>query len=471
MRRIFTLLLQRKPRKTEPASRIPRLSALRVAGSFALLCWGFALAQPPSGIAIRNARIVTGSGPVINKGTVVLRNGLIDAVGENVTIPGDAWIIDGEGLTVYPGLIDSISTIAVADPAAAAASTATGGRGVGAAPSTASPARGPEDRPLTTSWLRAADQIATGDRRVESARNAGFTTAVVWPKRGIFAGQGAVINLGGEKATDMIIAPSAGQYMTLSNGGFGAGYPASLMGSISYIRQVFIDADRYTKVKKQYADNPRGMTRPEYDRALEGVIDSPRLLLPANRAVEITRMIAFAKELKRPTVLYGLQEGYRAADAVKASGLPVLLNLRWPEKTPNGDPEELDSLKALEMRDRAPSTPAEFAKKGILFAFYGDTEQPRDTIKAVRKAMTNGLSEADALKALTINAAEIFGVADRLGSIEKGKIANVVVTKGGIFDERQQVMHVIVDGVKYEPTPDAAAPGTSTTMNARPRAN
>ncbi len=243
------------------------------------------------------------------------------------------------------------------------------------------------------------------------------------------------------------------------------------MGSISYIRQVFIDADRYTKVKKQYADNPRGMTRPEYDRALEGVIDSPRLLLPANRAVEITRMIAFAKELKRPTVLYGLQEGYRAADAVKASGLPVLLNLRWPEKTPNGDPEELDSLKALEMRDRAPSTPAEFAKKGILFAFYGDTEQPRDTIKAVRKAMTNGLSEADALKALTINAAEIFGVADRLGSIEKGKIANVVVTKGGIFDERQQVMHVIVDGVKYEPTPDAAAPGTSTTMNARPRAN
>ncbi len=175
MRRIFTLLLQRKPRKTEPASRIPRLSALRVAGSFALLCWGFALAQPPSGIAIRNARIVTGSGPVINKGTVVLRNG------------GDAWIIDGEGLTVYPGLIDSISTIAVADPAAAAASTATGGRGVGAAPSTASPARGPEDRPLTTSWLRAADQIATGDRRVESARNAGFTTAVVWPKRGISA--------------------------------------------------------------------------------------------------------------------------------------------------------------------------------------------------------------------------------------------------------------------------------------------
>jgi imidazolonepropionase-like amidohydrolase len=439
-----------------------------------LLCWGFALAQPPSGIAIRNARIVTGTGPVLQKGTVVVRNGLIEAVGENIAIPGDAWVIDGEGLTVYPGLIDSISTIGISDAGSAASATTAAGRAaapVAGAAAATSPARGPEDRPLTTSWLRAADQIGTTDRRIESARNAGFTTVIAWPKRGIFAGQGAVINLGGEKANDMIIVPSAGQYMTLANGGFGSGFPASLMGSISYIRQVMLDADRYVKVKKQYADNPLGMARPEYDRALEGVIESPRLLLPANRAVEITRMIAFAKELKRPTILYGMQEGYRAADAVKASGLPVLVNLRWPEKTPNGDPEELDSLKALEMRDRAPSTPAEFAKKGILFAFYGDNvEQPRDVIRAVRKAITNGLSEADALRALTINAAEIFGVADRLGSIEKGKIANVVVTKGGIFDERPQVMHVIVDGVKYEPAPETPATQTSS-MNARPGVN
>jgi imidazolonepropionase-like amidohydrolase len=437
------------------------------------------LAQPPSGIAIRNARIVTGAGPVINKGTVVLRGGLIEAVGEGIPIPGDAWVIDGEGLTVYPGLIDSLNTWGIAQTAAtpAAAAATAGGRGAAAAaaPSSTPPARGPEDRPLTTSWLRAADQIDKNDRRIELARNAGFTTAIAWPKRGIFAGQGSVINLGGEKPADMIIAPSAGQYMTLSNGGFGGGYPASLMGSFAYIRQLFLDADRYAKVKKQYADNPRGMTRPEYDRALEGVIESPRLLLPANRAIEITRLIAFAKELKRPVILYGVQEGYKAADAIKASGLPVLVNLRWPEKQREGDPEVVDSLKALEMRDKAPSTPAELAKKGILFAFYGDAvDQPRDILRAARKAITNGLSEADALKALTINAAEIFGVADRLGSIEKGKIANVIVTKGGIFDERPQVMHVIVDGIKYEPTPEAPTPGGSggaSAPTARPGVN
>ena len=88
--------------------------------SLLLLGCGLLLAQPPSGIAIRNARIVTGSGPILQKGTVVLRNGLIDAVGENVTIPADAWIINGEGMTVYPGLIDALSTVGISDPAAAA---------------------------------------------------------------------------------------------------------------------------------------------------------------------------------------------------------------------------------------------------------------------------------------------------------------------------------------------------------------
>ena len=444
------------------------LSALALASSFAI-------AQPPSGIAIRNARIVPVSGPVIQKGSVVLRNGLIAAVGENISIPADAWIIEGEGLTVYPGLIDSLSSWGM--PEAAAAAPATGGRGGGAAAIAQQgapaipPARGPEDRPSTTSWLRAADQISATDRRLELARNAGFTTAISFPKRGIIAGQGSVVNLAGPKPADMVVVPSVGQYMTMANNGFGGGFPGSLMGTISYIRQICLDADRYARIKPQYAASPRGMARPEYDRALEGLLESPRILLPANRSVEITRMIRFAKELNRTTVLYGLSEGYRAADAVKASGLPALVSLRWPEKARDGDPDQEDSLRVLELRDKAPSTPAEFARKGVLFAFYSDTvDQPRDVVRAVRKAMTNGLSEADALKALTLNAAQIFGVSDRLGSIEPGKIANLVITKGGILDERPQVQYIIIDGMKYEPSPEAPAPAGGAGFT-RPAAN
>ncbi len=282
--------------------------------AFILFCAG-AIGQPqPTSVAIRNAKIVTVSGPVIAKGTVVVRNGLIEAVGDNVQPPADALVIDGEGMTIYPGLVDGLSTWGMPGAAPAAGR---GGNGRGAATPAAPaapPARGPEDRPSTTSWIKAADEIQPNDRRIETARNAGFTTAVVFPTRGIFGGQGSVINLAGAKIDDMVLAPSVGQYISMAVGrGFGGGFPSSLMGVIAYVRQIYLDADHYKLVKAAYDRDPRGMKRPEYDRALEGVIESKRILLPAQREVEMDRMLRFAAELKQPVVLYGMREGYRAA--------------------------------------------------------------------------------------------------------------------------------------------------------------
>ena len=432
----------------------------------ALAFGALAMAESPGAIAIRNARIVTVSGPVIAKGTVVLRNGLIEAVGESVTAPADAWIVDGEGLTVYPGLIDGLSGFGIetAAPAAAPALTLAGGGGRGAAAAAtpaASYARGPEDRPLTTSWLKAADLVKTTDRKLELARNVGFTSAVTFPKTGIFAGQGAVISLAGARNSDMVIVPSAGQYITMATNGFGGGgFPGALFGTISYIRQIYLDAARYQRVKDQYAANPVGLPRPEYDRALEGVMESPRILLPASREIEIRRMIRFAAELKQKTILYGMHEGYKSAELIKASGLPVLVSLKWPEKARDGDPDEEEPLKRLELRDKAPSSPAVLAKQGVMFAFYSDTiDQPRDCLRAVKKAMDQGLSQSDALKALTLNVAQMYGVGDRMGSVEKGKIANLVVTSGELLQERPQVKMIFIDGVKYDPVPEAPTPG------------
>ena len=430
----------------------------------AVLLAGLVFAETPSTVAIRNARIVTVSGPIITKGTVVLRNGLIADVGENVTVPADAWVVEGEGLTVYPGLIDGLSTLGMDTPAPGGMTMPTGGGRAAlaaAAPaSTAPPARGPEDRPMTTSWLKSADHIKTTDRRLELARNVGFTSAVTFPKTGIFAGQGAVINLAAERAADMVLVASVGQYMTMASNSFGGGFPSSLFGTIAYIRQIYLDADRYKRVKAQYAASPVGLPRPDYDRALEGVIDSPRILLPASNPIQIARMIKFAAELKQKTILYGAHDGYRTADVLKASGLPVLVSLKWPEKARDGDPDEVEPMKTLELRDRAPGTPAALAKQGVLFGFYSDTvDAPRDWFKAVKKAMDNGLANADALKALTINIAKIYGVDDRLGSIEKGKIANLVVTSGELLQERPPVKMIFIDGVKYEPTAEAPTPG------------
>lgn len=438
-----------------------------------LLCSACLLAaEAPSTVAIRNARVVTVSGPVMNRATVVLRDGLIQDIGENITVPADAWVIDGEGLTVYPGLIDALSTWGLETPAATGAN-GRGGGGRGVTPATtqpaAPPARGPEDRPRTTSWEKAADMLRPTDSRIEVARSGGFTTAVTFPTRGIFAGQGSVINLAGGDAAQMVIVPSVGQYIRIAGGGGGGGgFPSSLFGVIAYIRQIYIDADYYKMLKAAYAKNPRGMQRPEYDRALEGVIESPRILLPANRKVEVDRMLRFGKELKQELILYGLHEGYRegVAEMVRKAGVPVLVNLRWPERARDTDPEQEDSLRTLELRDKAPSVPATLAKGGVRFAFYsGGIDRPRDIFRAVKKAIDAGLPASDALRAMTLSPAEIYGVADRLGSIEKGKIANLFITNGDLFQDSTQVKYIFVDGKKFDPIPETPAGGRATDAN------
>lgn len=433
----------------------------------ALLVFGAcAMAEPHGAVAIRNAKIVTVAGPVLAKGTVVVRDGLIEAVGENVEAPADAAVVDGEGLTVYPGLVDGLSTWGLPTAAAPAAGGGRGGAATPAAPAgaqaaAATPARGPEDRPATTSWLKAADELQPGDRRIVTARAAGFTTAVTFPTRGIFGGQGAIFDLlTGETAGEMVVAPAAGQYIALARGG--GGFPSALMGTIAYIRQVYLDAAHYTLVKEAYARDPRGMERPAYDRALEGVLESKRILLPANRLVEIDRMIHFAAELKQPAILYGMTEAYRpeAAELLKKAGIPALISLKWPVAPRDPDPEVVESLRTLQTRDQAASAPAVLKKAGVPFAFYSDgVDAARDLQRAVKKAIDAGLSREDAVRALTLSPAEIYGVADRLGSIEKGKIGNLVVTRGDIFDDRTKVEMVFVDGVKYIPPPEAPAGG------------
>jgi imidazolonepropionase-like amidohydrolase len=449
-----------------------------------LLCCAFdaaqhAVAQQRPAVAIRNAKIVTVSGPTIAKGTIVVRDGLIEAVGENVAVPADAMVVDGEGLTVYPGLIDGLSTWG--QPGAAPAPPTTTGRGGrGASPGTptaqnplpagvvAEPrARGPEDRPSTTSWLKIADEVSPTDRRIETARSAGFSTAASFPTRGIFAGQGSMIDLlSDERSGDMVLVPSLGQYISVSRGGggggMGGGFPSSLMGYIAYIRQIYLDAAHYQLVKEAYAKDPRGMERPAYDRALEGVLESKRILLPANRLVEMDRMLRFAAELKQPVILYGGREAFRpeAAALLKKFNAPLLLSMRWPEKPRDSDPEDVESMRTLETRDKAASAPMALETAGVKYAFYSDgLDQARDLQLAVKKAIDAGLPRAAALRALTLSPAEIYGVADRLGSIEKGKIGNLVVTRGEIFDDRTKVEMILVDGRKYTPAPDAAPTG------------
>jgi imidazolonepropionase-like amidohydrolase len=332
---------------------------------------------------------------------------------------------------------------------------------------------GPEDRPQTTSWVLAADEISPSDRRIETVRSGGITTTATYPTHGIFAGQGSLIDLASdEKAGEMVVVPSLGQYISVTRsgfgGGFGSGFPGALMGYIAYIRQIYLDADHYKLVKDAYAKDPRGVERPQYDRALEGVIDSRRILLPANRVVEMDRMLRLAADLKQPVILYGMREAYRpeAAPVLKKSGAPVLLSLKWAEAPRDADPEADQTLRSLENIDQGPAAATMLKKAGVPFAFYTDgIDAPRDLNRAVKKAIDAGLTREDALRAFTLSPAEIYGVADRLGSIEKGKIANLVLTKGEIFDNSAHIETVFVDGKPYKPAVEPPQSGRGQTTD------
>ncbi len=423
--------------------------------SFAALLGLFSAAPPllaqggePQYFAIRGAKVFPASGPPLENATIIVSRGLITAVGKDVAIPPEAWVIDGKGLIVYPGLVDSFTDVGI--PAAPAAS------GEGGPRRGQEGARGPEDRAASTPWRSAADEVSLSDKRIETWRNGGFTTVVSAPKGGIFPGQAAVLDLAGERAGDLVVkSPVAIPVAFQTSGGFGGGFPSSIMGVLAYVHQVWLDTEWSTKAQASYEKNPRSVARPRYDRTEDALADALEdhalVLIPANNSIQLRRALELVDRWHVNGVLYGGQMAYEVAPEIAAKKLPVIVNLKWPEAEKDADPEDKASLRTLQFRDRAPSSPAALAKSGVKFAFYsGGITAPKDALKAAKRSIDTGLAPDAALRALTLSPAEIFGVADRLGSIENGKIANLVVTDGDLFDEKTKIKMVFVDGRKFE---------------------
>jgi len=409
-----------------------------------------ALAQggEPQYFAIRGAKVVPVSGPPLENATVVIGRGVIIAVAADAAIPADAWVVEGKGLVVYPGLVDSFTDVGIA-PTAPAAPAEGGPRRGGEV------ARGPEDRPQTTIWRKAADEASLADKRIETWRSAGFTTVVSAPKGGFFPGQAAVLDLAGERNGDLVVkSPVAIPVVMRATGGFASGFPDSLMGVIGYEHQFLLDTDWLARANAAYDKNPKGTARPRYDRASAALSDALQdhafFLIASNTALDMRRVLAIAERWKISAAIFGGQAGYEIADEIAARKTPVIIDLKWPEAEKDADPDDQPSLRTLRFRDRAPSTPAAFVKAGVKFSFAsGAQSDPKALLKAVKKSIDAGLAPDAALRALTLSPAEIFGVADRLGSIEKGKIANLVVADGDLFNEKTKIKLVFVDGHRF----------------------
>jgi imidazolonepropionase-like amidohydrolase len=413
----------------------------------------FSAATAAQSIAITNARIVTVSGPTVEKGTVVIRDGLIQAVGADVRPPADAQIIDANGLSVYPGFIDSLSN--------AGLQTRTpqqgGGQGGGqqAAQQAAAQAQpsnsnyGPGIRPEVS----AIDDLRAGDSQFDAIRNAGFTSAVTVGRTGIFNGRSAIINLAGESVSAMVLKEPYAEHISFVTV---QGYPGSLLGTFSALRQMLLDAQRLQEWKKSYAANPKGMKRPEDDKSLEALIPLINRQMPvvfnANTEKEIIRALDLAKEFNLRAIIAGGQESWKVADRLKAQNVPVLLSLNFPKRTaassPDADPENLSTLR---FRAEVPKTAGRLAQAGVRFAFQsGGLTAANDFFANAAKAVEGGLAKDVAVRAMTLSAAEILDLSDRVGSIEAGKIANLAVLKNDVFATDRFVPYVFIDGRLFE---------------------
>jgi imidazolonepropionase-like amidohydrolase len=420
--------------------------------------------------AITNARVVTVSGPVIERGTVVIRDGLIAAVGPNVSAPADARVIDGAGLTVYPGLIDSNTSLGIPPPAATPSVTPTPGGGGGFGqlrPQTFLTALNSAQPPGLQPEVLVEDFIRPGGEQIETARSLGITTALSVPRTGIWMGQSALINLAGDTTQEMIVRSPVAMHVGFTPLRANA-YPNSLLGVFSALRQMLIDAERYREAQQVYERAPRGTRRPDHDRSLAALLPVLDRRMPvvmyADREREISRALDLAQEFKLNAIIAGGLEADKLATRLRDSKVPVLLSLNFPRRTtpamPEADPEP---VRVLRERVEAPKVAGRLAAARVRFAFQsGSLANATEFHPNLMRAIDNGLSRDDALRALTSWPAEIFGVADRLGSIEVGKIANLTITRGDLFDRTPRLAYVFVDGRQMDlRTPSAAAQGAT----------
>ncbi|MBX7173102.1 MAG: amidohydrolase family protein [Pyrinomonadaceae bacterium] len=413
--------------------------------------------------AITNAKIVTVSGAPIDKGTIIIRDGLIQNVGAGISIPADSQVIDASGLTVYPGFFDAASSVGIAAPQAQAGRAP--GQGGGFQQQQAQPTQPQSNSNFPTGMqpeVYAADLIKANDGSVETARNGGFTTVLSIPRERIFNGQSALINTAGDSVSEMLLRSPVALHISFVP--LGASYPTSMMGTFSALRQIFLDAQRLQAWTNAYKKDPRGMKRPDSDKSLEALFPVLNREVPAafnaNTEIEIIRVLDFAKEFNLVPLIVGGQEAWKVTDRLKTSKAAVLLSLNFPKRTssnaPDADPEPLETLR---FRVEVPKCAARLKQAGVPFAFQSGGASASDFLSNAAKAVENGLSKDDALRSMTLNSAEIFNVADRLGSIEKGKIANLVVVRGDIFDRAKAITHVFVDGKMFEQKPPAPTGG------------
>jgi imidazolonepropionase-like amidohydrolase len=396
----------------------------------------------PAVFALTNVRIVAEPGRVVEKGTIVIRDGVIEVAGADVKSPADARVIDLAGKTAYAGLIDAYGEINIT------ADTAKSGA--------------PNWNPQVTPQLDVAEHYAADEALNGKLRSQGITARLLAPATRIIKGQSIVVSTGPGDNSRTILKRGVAQHFRLTMP-FGAGggasrdnYPASPMGAVALARQTLLDAEWYAKAWVAWKSDGN-LPRPERNDALEALTtvasgNQPAIVEASNEQFFL-RADRFAREFGLRTIIHGSGREYRRLDEIRATGRAVIVPVNFPQPPSVGTVEDaLDaSLATLMHWDIAPENAARLDAAGVTIALTSHGLRDQATfLAAVRKAVDRGLQAESALRAVTTTPAALLGMSDRLGRIAPGMAGNLVITDGDLFAAKTKVLETWVDGRRFE---------------------
>ena len=423
--------------------RFPSSSRRRSLATGLVLLVGLLLALPAHAqkepgvqgpFALTNAQIIVAPGDTVDRGTVVIRDDSIAAVGPAVTPPDDAQVIDSEGQTVYPGLIDSGTRLGLAE--------------VGSLPET----RDYNELGELTAHMDALTAVNPNSVLIPVARVHGITSVITAPTTGILPGTASLIGLHGYTPEQMQVGdvaltvldfPSVGR-----QGPSDDRSPETIRKeadeALTQLNELWDQAERYAAIDSAVAAAPDTRRKPEYVPAMEGLLPVIRgeqpLMISANAAPDLSAALDWAeeREVLDQVILSGAMEGWRVADEIAAADVPVLVGSIMQPPSRESD-----------RYDKAYRTPALLHEAGVPVALRsGKAENVRNLVFHAGFAAAHGLGKTEALRAVTTTPAEIFGVDDRIGTVEVGKRANLFVADGDPFQPATDVQHLFIDGYK-----------------------
>jgi imidazolonepropionase-like amidohydrolase len=394
--------------------------------------------DPNRPIAITGAKLLTITHGTIENGVLVIDKGRIAAVGaeSSVKIPANAQTLDGKGMTVYPGLIDSETHLGLTEISAEKMTN---------------DLVEPSDEIMPN--MHVSDAFHAESVLIPVARYNGITNAIVAPEsRDTLPGQDSFIQLAGADATQMLLIRDIAMPLNFTgsqrrNESFAtASYPQTRMGMAAQMRQAFTDAqtyvvkwDEYNKKKAAAKPGEGGPSTPQHDLKLEALIPylegKKPVIVKAEEPNDVETAYALAQEFKLKVILNGLSQSQSIYDKIASWKVPVILGSIY------------DEPKSWQRYDTVYKMPAELSKRGVKIAFASfEAHQVRNLPYAAGFAVAFGLPYDEAMKALTLYPAQIWGVDDQFGSLDVGKTANIVVANGDPLDVKTDVKYVFIRG-------------------------